>query len=202
MVGGFEPCTRSRAAARLRWVRRPCLPSAFSLQAILNEMRARFANRDSGGRGQQTFDLRTTIHAVTAVESALLDLQGQHFGVPATALLGEGQQRDAVQMLGYLFYVGDRMKTDLQYASEPDQPDDWKRLRHDQVMTPDVRPSSGWPRLRRRATVSRTSNSRAAYCVGKKRSRLSARCTRAFRGSRHPRPQRRLAPQGRRAPDA
>src|SRR6478672_10018083 len=44
------------------------------LQAILNEMRARFADRDSGGRGLQTFDLRTTIHAVTAVESALLDL--------------------------------------------------------------------------------------------------------------------------------
>jgi hypothetical protein len=35
-------------------------------------MRQQFADRDSGGRGQQTFDLRTTIHAVTAVESALL----------------------------------------------------------------------------------------------------------------------------------
>jgi glucarate dehydratase len=39
--------------------------------------------------------------------------------VPVAALLGEGQQRDAVQMLGYLFYVGDRKKTDLPYASEP-----------------------------------------------------------------------------------
>jgi glucarate dehydratase len=67
-----------------------------------------FADRDSGGRGQQTFDLRTTIHAVTAIESALLDLLGQHLGVPVAALLGEGQQRDAVEMLGYLFYVGDR----------------------------------------------------------------------------------------------
>ena len=28
--------------------------------------------------------------------------------VPVAALLGEGQQRDAVEMLGYLFYVGDR----------------------------------------------------------------------------------------------
>ena len=91
-----------------------------NLQAILNAMRTQFADRDAGGRGQQTFDLRTTIHAVTAVESALLDLQGQHLGVPVAALLGEGQQRDAVQMLGYLFYVGDRKKTDLPYASEPD----------------------------------------------------------------------------------
>ncbi len=40
--------------------------------------------------------------------------------MPVAALLGEGQQRDAVEMLGYLFYVGDRSKTDLPYASEPD----------------------------------------------------------------------------------
>jgi glucarate dehydratase len=31
---------------------------------ILNEVRKRFADRDAGGRGTQTFDLRTTIHAV------------------------------------------------------------------------------------------------------------------------------------------
>ncbi|HEY8360325.1 MAG TPA: glucarate dehydratase [Ramlibacter sp.] len=107
------------------------------LQAILNAMRTQFADRDSGGRGLQTFDLRTTIHAVTAVESALLDLQGQHLGVPVAALLGEGQQRDAVQMLGYLFYVGDRRKTDLPYASEPEAQDDWARLRHEEAMTPE-----------------------------------------------------------------
>ena len=107
-----------------------------NLQAILNGMRARFADRDSGGRGLQTFDLRTTIHAVTAVESALLDLQGQLLGVPVAALLGEGQQRDAVQMLGYLFFVGDRTKTDLPYASEADNPDNWCRLRHQVAMTP------------------------------------------------------------------
>ncbi|WP_137894593.1 glucarate dehydratase [Ramlibacter sp. 2FC] len=111
------------------------------LQAILNEMRARFADRDAGGRGLQTFDLRTTIHAVTAVESALLDLQGQHLGVPVAALLGEGQQRERVQMLGYLFFVGDRTKTDLPYAdgaSEPEAADDWLRLRHEAAMTPEA----------------------------------------------------------------
>jgi len=106
------------------------------LQAILNAMRTKFADRDAGGRGNQTFDLRTTIHAVTAVESALLDLQGQHLGVPVAALLGEGQQRDAVQMLGYLFYIGDRKKTNLPYASEPEAQDDWLRLRHEEALTP------------------------------------------------------------------
>ncbi len=105
-------------------------------QRLLQEMQRRFADRDAGGRGQQTFDLRTTIHAVTAVESALLDLLGQHLGVPVAALLGEGQQRDSVAMLGYLFYVGDRTRTDLPYASAPGAADDWLGLRHEAAMTP------------------------------------------------------------------
>ena len=103
---------------------------------LLDEVRQRFADRDAGGRGQQTFDLRTTIHAVTALESALLDLLGQHLGVPVAALLGEGQQRDAVDVLGYLFYIGDRTRTDLPYASAPDAPDAWSRLRHEKALTP------------------------------------------------------------------
>ena len=105
---------------------------------VLQKMQSAFANRDAGGRGLQTFDLRTTVHAVTAVESALLDLLGQFLEVPVAALLGEGQQREQVEMLGYLFYVGDRRKTDLSYASEPDAADDWARLRHEEAMTPEA----------------------------------------------------------------
>ncbi|MCW5668818.1 MAG: glucarate dehydratase [Hydrogenophaga sp.] len=107
-------------------------------QTVLQRLQTRFADRDAGGRGLQTFDLRTTIHAVTAVESALLDLLGQHLEVPVAALLGEGQQRDAVEMLGYLFFVGDRRKTDLPYASEPDADNAWSRLRHESAMTPEA----------------------------------------------------------------
>ena len=112
-----------------------------NMQAALNAMRARFADRDAGGRGLQTFDLRTTIHAVTAVESAMLDLFGQFLSVPVAALLGEGQQRTSVEMLGYLFYVGDRTKTDLPYASpagEGRDADDWRRVRHEEAMTPEA----------------------------------------------------------------
>ncbi|HOW47460.1 MAG TPA: glucarate dehydratase [Rubrivivax sp.] len=105
--------------------------------ALLESVRKTFADRDAGGRGLQTFDLRTTIHAVTAVESALLDLLGQHLGVPVAALLGEGIQRDRVEMLGYLFFVGDRRKTDLPYASEADADNAWFRLRHEAAMTPE-----------------------------------------------------------------
>lgn len=102
---------------------------------VLNAMRTRFADRDAGGRGLQTFDLRITIHAVTAVETAFLDLLGQFLGVPVAALLGEGQQRDEVEMLGYLFYIGDRQKTDLDYRSEPGGADDWLRLRNEEALT-------------------------------------------------------------------
>lgn len=110
--------------------------SIGACQRVLQQVQKQFADRDAGGRGLQTFDLRTTIHAVTAIESALLDLLGQHLGVPVAALLGEGQQRDAVEMLGYLFFVGDRDKTDLPYAREPGADNDWFRLRHEQAMTP------------------------------------------------------------------
>ena len=104
---------------------------------LLQQVQAAFADRDSGGRGLQTFDLRTTIHAVTAIESALLDLLGQHLGVPVAALLGEGQQRDAVEMLGYLFFVGDRRKTDLPYTQDPGADNAWFRVRHEAAMTPE-----------------------------------------------------------------
>ena len=109
-----------------------------SQQRLLQDVQRRFADRDSGGRGLQTFDLRTTIPAVTAIESALLDLLGQHLDVPVAALLGEGQQRDAVEMLGYLFFIGDKAKTDLAYASEPGADNAWSRLRHEVAMTPEA----------------------------------------------------------------
>lgn len=85
-------------------------------------------------RGNQTFDLRTGVHVITAVETACLDLLGQYLGVPICRLLGDGQQRDRVRMLGYLFFVGDRCKTDLPYESELDSDCDWYRLRHEEAL--------------------------------------------------------------------
>jgi glucarate dehydratase len=107
---------------------------------LLRETDALLAGRDSGGRGLQTFDLRIAIHAVTAIEAALLDLLGQHLGVPVCDLLGEGRQRDRVEMLGYLFFVGDKSRTDLDYVSENDVQgaDDWSRVRHQTAMTPET----------------------------------------------------------------
>ena len=101
---------------------------------ILATIRRRFADRDTGGRGSQTFDMRITVHVLTAVESALLDLVGQFLGLPVAALLGEGRQRSSVPVLGYLFFVGDRRKTSLDYANEPEATDPWLRLRHDEAL--------------------------------------------------------------------
>jgi glucarate dehydratase len=109
--------------------------SIGNYQHVLNSVRQRFADRDSGGRGLQTFDLRTAIHAVTALEAAMLDLLGKFLGVPAAALLGEGQQRAEVEVLGYLFYVGDRRKTNLPYRNGAEG-DDWVRLRDEEALAP------------------------------------------------------------------
>ncbi|WP_247148591.1 enolase C-terminal domain-like protein [Escherichia coli] len=101
---------------------------------VLTLVRNTFADRDAGGRGLQTFDLRTTIHVVTGIEAAMLDLLGQHLGVNVASLLGDGQQRSEVEMLGYLFFVGNRKATPLPYQSQPDDSCDWYRLRHEEAI--------------------------------------------------------------------
>ena len=130
-VPGGEKIRQTLEDARALVIGRP----VGACNTILRAMRTAFADRDAGGRGKQTFDLRVAIHAETAVESALLDLLGQHLGVSVADLLGEGRQRDAVEVLGYLFYVGDRRKTTLPYRAATDTKDDWVRLRDEEAMT-------------------------------------------------------------------
>ncbi|MFF9125669.1 enolase C-terminal domain-like protein [Streptomyces sp. NPDC014889] len=105
---------------------------------VLRSVGERFGGRDDRGRGEQTFDLRTAVHVVTAVESALLDLLGRHLEVPVAALLGDGRQRDSVRVLGYLFYVGDPDRTDLDYVREEDSAVEWYRIRRQVALTPEA----------------------------------------------------------------
>ena len=130
-VPGGEKIRRVLEQAKALVVGRPL--AAYN--EVLNAVRRGFAEYDQEGRGQQTFDLRTTIHAMTAIEAAMLDLLGQFLGLPVAALLGEGQQRSSVEVLGYLFFVGHQNKTDLPYRSEPDAEDAWLRLRHEEALT-------------------------------------------------------------------
>jgi glucarate dehydratase len=102
---------------------------------LLQAVQQRFGNRDAGGRGEQTFDLRVTVHAMAGIESALLDLWGQHLGQPVAALLGEGQQRESVPMLGYLFFIADRRASPLPYRAPEASGDAWTTLRDEPAMT-------------------------------------------------------------------
>jgi len=106
--------------------------------AILNSIRDQFSDRDATGRGQQTFDLRVTIHALTAIESALLDLRGQSLAVPVAALLGQGLQRSSVPVLGYLFYVGDSRRTGLDYRRADENAGGWFQVRDEEALTPEA----------------------------------------------------------------
>ncbi|GAA3135637.1 glucarate dehydratase [Kribbella aluminosa] len=127
--GGEKIATTIRAAA-------PHLTAQplANYRSLLHTISTTFEGLDSGGRGLQTFDLRTTVHAVTGLESALLDLLGQHLDVPVAELLGEGQQRTAVPVLGYLFYVGDVARTDLPYLTEVSA-DGWEQVRRRPVLS-------------------------------------------------------------------
>lgn len=112
--------------------------SIGDFKRVLQTVENKFQALDAGGRGNQTFDQRITIHAVTAIETAFLDLLGKYLHVPVAALLGDGQVREKIDVLGYLFYVGDRSKTDLPYIQDDDQTDDWGRIRRGPALTPEA----------------------------------------------------------------
>jgi glucarate dehydratase len=101
------------------------------VDSVLNQ----FAACDAAGRGLQTFDQRVAVHAAAALEAALLDLLGQFQKLPVSALLGEGTQRDRVDVLGYLFFIGDRNRTGLPYRDGRNEQDEWFRLRGQESLT-------------------------------------------------------------------
>ena len=107
-----------------------------SHRRILRDVARAVAGRDDT-TAFWTFE-RTAIHAVTAIEAALLDLFGQLVGLPVAELLGEGQQRDEVRVLGYLFFVADPDRTDLDYLREDDGDCQWYRLRREEALTPEA----------------------------------------------------------------
>lgn len=107
-------------------------------RSILQSVQNTFAAEDAAGRGLQTFDQRIAVHAVTALEAALLDLLGKFLDLPVCDLLGDGRQRSSVDVLGYLFFIGDRRKCDLPYREEAIDSDDWLHLRNQEALTNDA----------------------------------------------------------------
>lgn len=96
---------------------------------------------NNNGEGLQSLDLKNlkfVVHAETAVESAMLDLLGKFMGLPVCALLGDGQQREEIDILGYLFYIYDTDKVDLPYLDERDSEDVWFANRRKVALTPEA----------------------------------------------------------------
>ena len=82
---------------------------------IMQDIQRAVTNKNpDDGEGIQKLDiskLKYVVKSEWAIECALLDLLGQYLGVPMCELLGEGKQRDKVEVLGYLFYVSDKNKS-------------------------------------------------------------------------------------------
>ncbi len=111
-----------------------------SYRKILSNIKKGQSPNSADGEGIQTLDiskLKFVVRSEWAIECALLDLLGQHLGVPMCDLFGEGQQRDKVETLGYLFYVSDKEKAikDLPYLDESESDDEWFRLRRQEMLT-------------------------------------------------------------------
>jgi glucarate dehydratase len=112
----------------------------------LNAMRAAISGKSAGHQVtsnaeaeilKQPHEINLRLeNVVTAVEAAMLDLLGQHLGVPVCELLGGGQQRSHVTMLAYLFYIGDRRRTDLPYLAG-DGGKGWYGVRTEEALTPE-----------------------------------------------------------------
>lgn len=138
---------------------------------------------DDDGEGIQTLDiskLKFVVKSEWAIECAMLDLMGQHLGVPMCQLLGEGQQRREVEVLGYLFYVSDRNKVpagELGYLDESGSKDPWFRLRREEILTPEriveeaeaVREKYGFQNFKLKGGVLRGSEEMEAVKAIKKR---------------------------------
>lgn len=115
-------------------------PIAHARQILQTIHRLSRPGGDQGG-DIQTLDiskLKFVVKSEWAIECALLDLLGQFVGVPMCQLLGEGQQRTEVPVLGYLFYVSDKGEAPAgaPYLDERDSPDPWFRLRREALLTP------------------------------------------------------------------
>lgn len=136
---GGDRITRNLESWKERVVNRP-IGQYRKIVGDLSRGHNQRSNLD--GEGLQRLDLKKmlsfVVHAEGAVEAALLDLLGQHMGLPVCDLLGQGRQRDDVTVLGYLFYVEDSKKSPEPYRLEDESRIPWRRVRNHQALTPDA----------------------------------------------------------------
>ena len=122
-------------------VGQPIVKYRAILQNIFRFNRGRQSEGD--GEGIQKLNisnLKYVVRSEGAIEIALLDLLGKFLGMPMCALLANGQQRNSIPVLGYLFYVGDSSRTRQQfsYRDEQNSDDPWFRMRGREALTPEA----------------------------------------------------------------
>src|SRR5699024_12529047 len=88
-VPGGESIRKTIEAAGQKLVGQP----VARFRSLLQQISVEFRVLDANGRGNQTFDLRTTVHAVTALESALLDIHDQFTEPPVADPPSAGHHR-------------------------------------------------------------------------------------------------------------
>ena len=109
------------------------------VRGIINHLRSPLSAESDGLQSMDLKNLQFVVHAETAVECALLDLLGQFLDLPVASLLADGKQRDSVLILGYLFFVEDKAKTDLPYLPDDAAADNaWFRIRRKTALTPEA----------------------------------------------------------------
>jgi glucarate dehydratase len=99
---------------------------------IREALKSHYAELDEGGRGDQTFDTRVLVHVLAALETAWLDALGKYEKVGMSAILGERfgvKPRDFAEVNGYIFFVADTSRTDLDFAPET-KLTGWEKVRH------------------------------------------------------------------------
>jgi len=111
-------------------------------KTVVNNIKnAGTSNDNVNSSGLQSLDLKNlkfVIQSETAIESAMLDLLGKFLGVPVCDLLGDGRQRNQIDVLGYLFYISDIDSTDLPYIRDNDTSDTWFNVRRSTTLTPET----------------------------------------------------------------
>ncbi len=105
----------------------------FTLNQILRDVEQDLAETDEE-RGDQPWDSRQFVHVRSALEVALLDLQGKLTGRPVHELLG-GKVRDRVEYSAYLFYKLEGAGGTWGMARNP-QATGWAAARQEAAMDP------------------------------------------------------------------
>lgn len=106
----------------------------FHLNRMLQAIEAKLGATESG-RGDQPWDSRQIVHVHSAVEVALLDLQGKLTDRPVHELLG-GKVRDRVDYSAYLFYKHQGAGGAWGFGKDPTATG-WEAARQEEALDPE-----------------------------------------------------------------